>query len=132
MITMQYCSIAVAILIAATVSACVSTSTSQESQEEDRAAALVAKVKAEQEKGQAEREQKYGKCVRDRWQSVSQIGKTRTRDLLRHVYACGGVIQDDMRISRYVSANRQHEFVHFGTYRSYHFVDGLLVSYSTH
>jgi hypothetical protein len=87
---------------------------------------------AAEKAAQDEREAKYGPCIRDEWRSVSRIGKTTTSDVIRHAKACGGTILWDMSVSRHVSANRVQEFVHFGTYRTFYFTDGVLVSVSTY
>ena len=86
---------------------------------------IVADTISNQNARLAELEPIYGKCIHDRWQSVSVIGKTTSAELVRRLRACGVGFD----ASRHVSADRVHYFVHLGTDRMWHFINGVLVSY---
>jgi hypothetical protein len=113
---------AVAILAALSSAACNTTSKSVDDILAERAAKRAERL--------AELESKYGKCRGDRWQSVSVIGKTTSTELVNQLRACN-LTYADYDTSRHVSASREHFFVHIGTDRIWHFVNGVLVSYRT-
>jgi hypothetical protein len=88
----------------------------------DRAAARAAKL--------AELETKYGPCRGDGWRSVSVIGKTKSDELVNQLRACGLTLAE-FDTSRHRSASREHYFVHIGSDRMWHFVNGVLYSVRT-